>query len=238
MENENKKVAIMQPYVFPYIGYFQLIHSSDFFVFYDDVNFIKKGWINRNQILLHNEPYKFTIPLLGASQNKHINEIEVFWESGFDKKLIHQLEVSYRNAPYFADVMDLVYGVLGSKPKLISDLAISSILKTCEYIGLNRTFLRSSELKITKDLGRAERLIAITKQFSSSHYINAINGQELYDKEFFKQSGIDLGFLAGKMAPYSQGIETVFIPFLSIIDIMMWNHKNEILSEISSYEII
>ncbi len=91
----------MQPYIFPYIGYFQLIHSADVFVFYDDVHFIKKGWINRNQILLNQEAFKFTIPLIGASQNKLINEIDVFWESNFDKKLLQQIEQSYRNAPHF-----------------------------------------------------------------------------------------------------------------------------------------
>ncbi len=228
----------MQPYAFPYIGYFQLIHSSDVFVFYDDVNYIKKGWINRNQILLHQEAYKFTIPLIAASQNKLIHEIPVFWESGFDLKLLQQIELSYRFAPNVVEVINIIKQIFLEKPNNISELAISSILKICDYIGLKRTFIRSSTLGISKELGRAERLIAITKSFSSNKYVNAINGQELYNKEFFKEAGVDLGFLSGQITPYSQGNSPEFVPYLSIIDILMWNSKEEILSLISSYEII
>ena len=238
MENKDKKVAIMQPYVFPYIGYFQLIHSVDVFVFYDDVNFIKKGWINRNQILLANESYKFTIPLIGASQNKLINEIEVFWDSKFDKKLLQQIEQSYRFAPNFTEVFALINDVFAQKSNLISDLAILSISKVCDYIGLKRVFLKSSELLISKDLGRADRLIAITKNLHSLHYINAVNGQELYKKEYFKNQEVELGFLSPNLSPYTQGANTEFVAFLSIIDLLMWKDKAEILSIISSYKII
>lgn len=228
----------MQPYVFPYLGYFQLIHAADVFVFYDDVNFIKKGWINRNQILLNKEAFKFTIPLIGASQNKLINEIDVFWESKFERKFLLQLEQSYQNAPHYKEVLALLSTLLNQKPQTISDLAIASIQMVCNYIGLERTFIKSSTMHISKDLGRAERLMAITKRLNSSSYINAINGQELYQKETFKQYSIDLGFLSPILNPYPQGENEFFIPFLSILDAMMWNEKDQILSLISSYEIV
>lgn len=228
----------MQPYVFPYLGYFQLIHSADVFVFYDDVNFIKKGWINRNQILLNQEAFKFTIPLIGASQNKLINEIDVFWESKFERKFLLQLEQSYKNAPHYNQVLTLLLSLFQQKPLTISDLAIASVQMVCEYIGLEKTFLKSSSLPISKELGRAERLMAITKELNSSRYINAINGQKLYDKETFQQSSIELSFLSPILDPYPQGGNDSFVPFLSILDVLMWNEKDQILSLISSYEII
>lgn len=229
----------MQPYIFPYIGYFQLIHSADVFVFYDDVHFIKKGWINRNQILLNQEAFKFTIPLIGASQNKLINEIDVFWESNFDKKLLQQIEQSYRNAPHFNQVFDLIKQVFAKKPLRISDLAIQSVQQVCDYIGLERVFLKSSELPLESAEGRAERLMQITKYLDSYQYINAVNGQELYDKEYFKRGDIQLNFLSPNLLPYNQGSSSSpFIPYLSILDLLMWEEKEDILSLISSYEII
>jgi len=228
----------MQPYVFPYLGYFQLIHAADVFVFYDDVNFIKKGWINRNQILLNQEAFKFTIPLIGASQNKLINEIDVFWDSKFERKLLLQIEQAYQHAPHFKEVSDMMRSIFAHKPQTISDLAISSVQNVCEYVGLKRTFLKSSSMHISKDLGRAERLIAITKELNASKYINAINGQELYDKETFNQQSIELGFLSPILNPYPQGGKDSFVPYLSVLDALMWIEKDQILSLISTYKII
>jgi len=238
LDNNQQKVAIMQPYFFPYIGYFHLIAASDIFVFYDDVNFIKKGWIHRNQMLLGKEAYKFTIPLLAASQNKLINETEIFWESGFAEKWLNQLESSYKNAPNYQEVRLLIEKVLSNKDQNLASLAIHSILLTCEYLGLNKVFHKSSDLGISKDAGRAERLIEITKHFNCTQYINAVNGQELYNKPDFKEMGVDLSFVAPKIISYKQGGQTEFIPYLSIIDVLMWNKKEEILSVLFAYDII
>lgn len=238
MSTNTKKVAIMQPYVFPYLGYFQLIHSTDIFVFYDDVNFIKKGWINRNQLLLNGEAYKFTIPLIGASQNKLIHEIDVFWESKFSDKLFQQISQAYKSAPHVEAVLELVKSIFEQQPSSISELAILSVKKVCDFVGLKRDFYRSSELAIAKDAGRAERLIEITKHFESSEYVNAVNGQELYTKDFFKKSAVNLHFLSPILSAYPQGASQNFIPFLSIIDVLMWNKKEDVLSLISQYEII
>lgn len=237
MEKKNRKVAIMQPYVFPYIGYFQLIHAADIFVFYDDVNFIKKGWINRNQIILNQQAYKFTIPLVGASQNKLINEIPVLWESKFDQKLIQQLELGYKTAPYLSDVLGLVQEVFSDKSSNISELAQKSVRLTCQYLGLEKKFYVSSELGVSKDMGRADRLIEITKHFGTEQYINAINGRDLYSKVDFKQMGVDLAFVSPILNKYKQGNLIDFIPSLSILDVLMWNEKSEISEMLKSYEI-
>src|ERR1041384_2809372 len=122
------RLAVMQPYFFPYAGYFQLLHAADCFVFFDDVNFIKKGWINRNNILYQGKIHPFTIPLAKVSQNKRINETEISdyagWKAGF-KKLLHE---SYRKAPQFAEVNALVENILDKKEyTLISDLAAASV---------------------------------------------------------------------------------------------------------------
>lgn len=228
----------MQPYVFPYIGYFQLIQATDAFVFYDDVHFIKKGWINRNQILLNGEAYKFTFPLIGASQNKLINEIEVFWESKFAQKFLDQLAQSYKNGPNFNAVFSLVEGIFSQRPETISQLAGQSIIEICKYLGLKKQFLWSSELGVPKDLGRAERLIEITKQLNSTHYINALNGQELYQKEDFLKQGVQLNFISPIIQSYAQGDKSMFIPFLSILDVLIWNHPQEVIAHISAFDLV
>ena len=117
------KVGVMQPYFLPYLGYFQLIDSVDSFVFFDDVNFIKKGWINRNSILLNNEAHKFTIPLIKASQNKLINEIYLFDYLAWRNSFISKIEVSYKSAPNYSNILDLIHDILYAKHfELISDL--------------------------------------------------------------------------------------------------------------------
>lgn len=237
MEQNKRKVAIMQPYIFPYIGYFQLIQAVDVFVFYDDVHFIKKGWINRNQILLNQQAYKFTIPLVGASQNKLINETSVLWESKFDEKLLHQLEQGYKGAPYFDAVMELVREVFSDKSLNIAALAEKSVITICQYLGFQKEFHRSSSLGISKELGRAERLAAITKHFNAIDYINAVNGQQLYAKEEFEQMGIHLNFISPEIITYKQGNVPEFIPYLSILDMLMWNEKEEMYRLLKSYEI-
>lgn len=237
MEKKSRKVAIMQPYVFPYIGYFHLIHASDVFVFYDDVNFIKKGWINRNQILLNQQAYKFTIPLVGASQNKLINEIPVLWESKFDQKLIQQLEIGYKAAPNLWPVLELVKEIFSEKSLTIAELAQRSVQLTCRYVGLQKEFFVSSELGISKELGRAERLVEITKHFDSAHYLNAINGRELYSKEQFMEKGVDLAFVSPELNKYNQGSVSEFIPYLSILDVLMWNNPVDVSRMLRMYEI-
>lgn len=213
--------SIMQPCVFPYIGYFHLIQGSDLFVFYDDVNHIKRGWINRNRILLNGVDYLFTIPLQKASQNKFINETQI--ETNYQKKLLTQLRHAYINAPYYQQVFALVESVLLKPHKYISELGIDSIVSVYKYLNLDfRWGCSSSESSTTRNLGRAERLIAITKQFNYNTYINLSGGKKLYDKHFFSQRELDLKFVYSTMVEYNQN-QKEFIPSLSIIDVLMFN---------------
>ena len=176
------KVAIMQPYIFPYIGYFQLINAVDAFVFYDDVNFIKKGFIHRNHLLFDGKITRFTIPCKEISQNKKVNEIKLDQESAAIKKLSISIKQYYNQAPYFEDIMPLLDSFFNStRPhQTISEFAIESVQLVCNYLDLDSIFKISSlEHSESLDYGRADRLIAITKKEGGIDYINSIGGQDL-----------------------------------------------------------
>jgi hypothetical protein len=231
-------VAIMQPYFFPYLGYFQLVQAVDHFVFYDDVMFIKKGWINRNRILMQGNEFLFTIPLEKQSQNKTIRESTVSWGKEFPNKFMNQLDSAYKKAPNYAEVRGLVEQVLNRKFESLADLASESVQATWAYLGLEKKFYQSSQLSVSEDLGRAERLIEITKSLGESCYINAVNGQELYEKSFFKENGIDLHFLKPNLNPYLQGNTKEFVNGLSMIDVLMWNNKKDVVQLLGDSQLI
>ena len=228
----------MQPYFFPYLGYFQLVQAVDHFVFYDDVMFIKKGWINRNRILMQGNEFLFTIPLEKQSQNKTIRESTVSWGKEFPNKFMNQLDSTYKKAPNYAEVRGLVEQVLNRKFESLADLASESVQATWAYLGLEKKFYQSSQLLVSEDLGRAERLIEITKSLGESSYINAVNGQELYEKGFFKENGIDLHFLKPNLNPYLQGNTKEFVNGLSMIDVLMWNNQEEVVQWLGDSQLI
>ena len=214
------KVAIMQPYFFPYIGYFQLINAVDNFVFYDDVNFINRGWINRNRILVNEQPAYFTIPLLKASQNKSICETEIIQNKDY-LKILRTIEMTYKKAPYFHAVFTLVNEVFNKEYKTLAEITIKSVKSCCEYLDIKTQFYVASEdFATTKGLERAERLQTICKQLHANQYINALGGQELYSKEDFTKEKIQLQFIQSKAITYKQ-FGNYFVPWLSIIDVLM-----------------
>lgn len=216
-----KRIAIMQPYVFPYIGYFQLIQAVDTFIFYDDVDFITRGWINRNRILVNGEEYLFTIPCKNISQNKLINEIAVAWDNREIRKLRKTIKHSYSNAPYFDEVYQILKDLFSEQPTNIAKLAGKSVQKCCEYLGISREFKYSSDQDYDNiDIeNKADRLIDISKQEEAGHYINLPGGKELYEKSYFDDRGIKLSFLEPRIPEYDQ--EGDFTEGLSVIDIMM-----------------
>ena len=230
-------VAIMQPYFFPYLGYFQLVQAVDDFVFYDDVMFIKKGWINRNRILMQGKEFLFTIPLEKQSQNKTIRESNVAWGPEFPTKLIAQLHAAYKKSPFFDQVMPRIEALFAQKPESMAELAGKSIELVWQYLGLEKRFHYSSQLSDNHAEGRAERLIHLTKRLGSSTYINALNGQSLYEKDFFAAQGIDLSFIKPTLIPYSQGKSGDFISGLSIIDVLMWNEPSRIIQFLTQYSL-
>jgi len=217
----------MQPYFFPYIGYFQLIKATDLFIFYDDVNFITRGWINRNKVLVNGKPTYFTIPCKDASQNKLIYEVGVALTEKKTQKLLKTIYFSYKNAPYFESVYALIKDVLHTDVRNIAELSTQSVTTCMDYLDIGTDTKMSSEQYENRSLDRADRLIDICKQEKATHYINAQGGKKLYEKTYFERQGIQLQFLEPEPIEYKQFGE-VFEPYLSIIDVMMFNSPQKI----------
>lgn len=229
------KIAVMQPYLFPYIGYYQLVNAVDKFVFYDDVNFINRGWINRNRILINNEPIYFTVSLKDASQNKLINEIQILDNR---KKILKTINLAYKKSPYFDDVWPVIESVFTYDTKNISELAIYSIKRVLQYLEVEKCFEVSSHFyKEIKGLPKADRLIDICRANNAKEYINAISGKELYSKGYFATQGIKIYFLQSIPFNYKQ-FDDKFTPNLSIIDVLMFNSKKQVCEILSRYELI
>jgi hypothetical protein len=230
------KLAIMQPYFFPYIGYFQLINAVDKFVIYDDVNYINKGWINRNNVLVSGAPHLIQVPLIAASQNRLINEIEIVDDEKWKTKLLKTIYQSYSKAPFFQPVYSLIESILGNEIRKISELNVASIISICEYIGIKTEIVVSSTIYNSKHLKGQERILDICEQEKASTYINPPGGKDLYDREVFLQSGIDLQFLQPKIAIYNQ-FKNEFIPWLSIIDLMMHLENKELKNHLKQFQL-
>jgi hypothetical protein len=235
---ENMKIGLMQPYLFPYIGYFQLIWIADRFVVHDDVQYIRQGWINRNQIVLHSRKFLFVFSVKHDDYSKNINER--FYADAFEaetRKFFSNIDQSYSKAPYFAEVRTLLTEVLGSPERNVSKLNTLSIIKICKHLGIDTEILVSSEIQFEKSLKAEERVIAINKKLGSTHYFNPIGGRELYSKDRFREDGIQLSFLRPILSPYKQ-TTAKFLPGLSIIDVMMNCSRESIMEMLGDYELV
>ncbi len=221
------KIAIMQPYLFPYIGYFQLINSVEKFVIFDDVNFIKKGWINRNRILNGDTEYMFTLPLLGASQNRFIKDIEIFEAEQNKKLLLEKLANFYSKAKYFSEIFPLLKSIILNSEKNLSCYIKNSLEEICNYLDVKTEFLESSKLHYDSNLKAQKKIIAIAKSLGATSYYNLPGGKDLYDKKDFDEQKIKLKFINSEEIKYPQ-FSNNFLPNLSIIDVLMFNSKEEI----------
>jgi hypothetical protein len=219
------RLGIMQPYFLPYIGYFQLIKAVDKYVVYDDVNYIKGGWVNRNYILVNGDKKMFTITLKGASPNKLFNEIEV----GDDfKKLIKTLQMNYSKAPHFESTMQLMDRIISYPNKQLALFITNSFREILSYLKINTKIYISSDLHKNCALKGIDKVIHICKLLGADSYYNAIGGQELYDIEEFDNNGISLSFLKTDDINYSQ-FNNTFVPYLSMIDVLMFNSVENII---------
>ena len=181
------RVAVMQPYFLPYLGYFQLLKSVDTFVFFDDVYFIKRGWINRNSILVQGKACRFTIPLDKASQNLSIQDIRLHVDEypRWREKFLKTVEQTYRTAPYFKQGFMLIKNLLHEESFTIAELAISSIRMIADYLDINTKILRSSSLDYQREGNGEYKIVSICNLLQASTYVNAIGGINLYDQRSF-----------------------------------------------------
>jgi hypothetical protein len=229
------KLGIMQPYFLPYIGYFQLINVVDKYVIYDDVQYIKGGWINRNNILLNGQDFRFNLIILSASPNKLINEIFVA-ENQFN--LLKTIESAYKKAPFFSTVFPLAENIINYENKNSAKYIGNSIVKIATYLNIKTEFIYSSEIKEKNCLLKnQDKVINICSVLNATEYINAIGGQALYDKANFEKNHIKLSFIKTKLIEYKQ-FNNQFIPNLSILDVLMFNSVEEINIMLDKYELI
>jgi hypothetical protein len=232
------KIGIMQPYFFPYIGYFQLINAVDKYVIYDDVNYIKNGWINRNNILLKDKSQLITIPIENASSFKLINETYI----KDDRKkargnIIKSLKANYSKATYFQEIFDLIEGLLIDGDENIATFNEQCIKSVCDYLNISTSILRSSNIHGTNHLSSENRVIAICKKLDGDLYVNAIGGKGLYKKNNFVSEGIDLKFLRADVHINYHQYKSDFVPNLSIIDVLMFNGKSGTKELLSKYQL-
>lgn len=231
------KLGIMQPYFIPYIGYWQLMNAVDKYVVYDDVNFIKGGWINRNRILINGQPKYFNIPMLGASSFKLINEVQVNNEPKLIEKNLRILESAYKKAPYYEVGYPLMKKILNCGKNNIAEYIVESFKIINEYLGITTELIISSTLNKDCSLKGQEKVLSICEMLGASEYYNAIGGQELYSFETFSQHGIILSFLKTCPITYKQFGEE-FQRDLSILDVIMFNSKDEVRKMLNQYELI
>lgn len=230
------KLAIMQPYIFPYIGYFQLIHAVNKFVIYDDVTYIKQGWINRNRIIISGKTSYITVPLSGASSFALINTVQIA-RNNWQSKWLKTLQQSYIKAKSFNVVFPILESILLSDVDHISTLAVNSIKAICTYLDLSTPLQETSTTYQNNHLRSEQRVIDICQQENCQEYINAMGGMNLYSKETFHEKNIALRFLKPHEITYKQ-FDSVFVPNLSIIDVLMHNTKEEAKRYLDEYQLI
>jgi hypothetical protein len=223
------KIGIMQPYFFPYIGYFQLIKSVDVFVIYDNIKYTKKGWINRNRLLLNGRDMMFSLPLKNDSDSLNICERELAADFNSDK-MLNQIRGVYRRAPYFEQTFPLVESIVRYKEKNLFRFLHNSIVSTCKHLVIGTELRVSSEIDIDHSLKNQDKVLALCQALGASTYVNAIGGTELYSKEAFLNKNIELKFIKTKPFEYAQ-FDNEFVSWLSIIDVMMFNPLENIDSE-------
>lgn len=223
-----------QPYLFPYIGYWQLMNISDIYVISDSMQYIRKGYINRNYILFNDKRHLFTLEVLGVHTETRINEVTV---GTISPKILRTITHTYKKAPYFEDVYPMIEQILSNNEKNLAKFIGYSMERVAQYLGIDTKFVYLSDLQGETSLRGQDRVLDICKRVNADHYINAIGGQELYDRNDFLKEGIKLNFLKTGDIEYRQ-FNNEFVPNLSIIDIMMFNSKEEIKEMLKKYTLV
>jgi len=231
-------LGIMQPYFLPYIGYWQLLNAVDQFVVYDNIQYGKRGWINRNNLLVNKDKFLFTIPLKKFHQGNKIKEIKLVKDSKWRIKLLKTIQTSYNKAPYFNHTYPLLKRIIQCNDDNLFLYIYKSLILISEYLKIDSSkFIISSSIDINKSIKAEERVISICKNLNATNYYNPIGGIELYDKKNFKVNNIELKFLQPIQIQYDQSIKG-FIPQLSIVDVMMFNSVPNINDMLNKYRLI
>jgi hypothetical protein len=232
------KLAIMQPYFFPYVGYFQLINSVDEFVVYDNIQYTKKGWINRNRILVNQKDDYITIPLKKDSEFLNVQDRFISETWPLDrKKMLNRVLESYRKAPYFEETFTMFEKCLMVEDNNLFNFILHSLKETLNFLSISTKITVSSSILIDHQLKSEDKVIAICQAQNAKTYINPIGGIELYNKDRFESNGIKLQFQKSNSISYLQ-YKNEFVPWLSILDVMMFNSKTDIQIFLNNYQLI
>ncbi len=227
-------LAVMQPYLFPYLGYYQLAHSAQHFVFLDDVAFIKKGFINRNRILLDGKPFNFTLPIADISQNRPINAHH--FTGDFDA-FLKQIRHAYTRAPFFRSVFEMIESVCLASQLNVAEKNTLSVCAVFDYLKL--PFICSSASSFPAGDARGQqRILDLCRHFAADAYHNAAGGRELYEPKAFADCAVQLRFLQNHFPSYAQCGGGPFVPGWSIIDVLMNNEPEQARLMLQSYELV
>ena len=228
----------MNPYFLPYVGYFHLINSVDEFVIYDNIQYTKKGWINRNRILVNGNDKILTLPL--KKDSDYLDVKDRFLADSWDKeklKMLNQIKAAYRKAPYYDKVLPIISSIFELPNTNLFEFILGSLHLLNSYLRIDTKITISSNVNIDHTLKGRDKVVAICKKLNGSTYINAIGGQELYDVQDFKNEGLDLMFIKSPPLNYKQ-YNNEFIPWLSILDVLMFNKRQDITDYLNEYTLI
>jgi hypothetical protein len=229
------KLAIMQPYFFPYVGYFQLIANTDQFIFFDIVQYNKRSWMNRNRILHPNKPDDFqyiSVPIAKHNKGSLIKDVDISHDEKWQNKILGQLTVYKKlKAPFYNEVNQLVKEILSKECNTLLDLSIESTRAICDYIGIELNYEIASRINFDKSSisQPGDWALEISKYKKASEYINPPGGFDIFDENKFIENNIKLRFLKSNLSPYKQSWRKNFNSGLSILDVLMFNNKDELI---------
>ncbi len=228
----------MQPYFLPYLGYFQMMNACDKFVVYDNIQFTKKGWIHRNRMLLNGKDVMFSLPLKNDSD--FLNVDQRYLGENYEKeknKILGQIRSSYTKAPLFKTVYPVIEDIFNESERNLFVFIFNSLKKIADYLSILTPLVVSSTLDIDHSLKGKYKVMELTKKLGADTYINPIGGVDMYDKQEFAENGITLHFHKMKQLIYPQ-FANDFIPYLSILDVMMFNDKTTIAGYLSEFDLL
>ncbi len=231
-------ICIMQPYFFPYLGYYQLVSNTNIFIFYNDVNFVERGWINRNYILMNKQKGLITIPLKKASSNKKINEIEILSDKKIFNKILRTIELNYSSAPNFKQGFVILKEIFDKGSNTIDQLAITSIDSVFKYLDLPFDYELSSNIDYDRTSTKVDKIVEISKNYNVDTIYFPPGSTSLYSDRDFSRRGLKSKVIHPVFKEYSQRLPNdQFIPGLSMLDLIMNNDKNKLLGMLQSFKV-
>lgn len=223
-------LSITQPYFFPYLGLFQLIHATDRLIVFDTVKYRKRSWMNRNRILHPNKSFNYiTMPVKRKPENTAICDIEIVGGDGWKEKILGQFSVYAKRAPHYREVRDLITDCFSVKETMYAPLCLEYMSKICEYLRLDfqYDFFSVMDVEIKKVKEPGEWSFYICKELKAKRYLNMPAGVSIFNENLFSENGIELLFLDPRLRSYQQ-FNKDFSSHLSILDVLMWNSIEEV----------